>query len=174
MNIFVTNECPVQSAIEHNDTHLRKQLIEAGQLLSTAHYVLDKQIVGMKPTHVQHPSAVWARKTSGNYKWLYQHYVALCTEYLYRTGKEHASSRFINELSRLPSNILHEDRTFFTKAMPDEHKAIPNAVLAYQSYLNSKFVDWQTRTDKKQMPVAWTKRPVPVWVNVCNIRGEAE
>lgn len=172
MNIFVTNECPVQSAIEHNDIHCRKMLMESCALLSTAHYVLDKQIVGMKPTHVNHPSAVWARKTSGNYKWLYQHYVALCTEYLYRTGKEHASSRFINELSRLPSNILHEDRTFFAKAMPDEHKAIPNAVLAYQSYLNSKFVDWQTRTDKKQMPVAWTKRPVPVWVNVFNIRGD--
>lgn len=174
MNIFVTNECPMQSAIEHNDVHLRKMIVEVGQLLSTAHHFLDGVVVAMKPTHYNHPSAVWARKTSGNYKWLYQHYVALCTEYLYRTGKEHASSRFINELSRLPSNILHEDRTFFAKAMPDEHKAIPNALLAYQSYLNSKFIDWQTRTDKKQMPVTWTKRPVPTWVSVCNIGGETE
>lgn len=30
MNILATNDCPVQAAIEHNDIHLRKQLIEAG------------------------------------------------------------------------------------------------------------------------------------------------
>ena len=60
MNIFVTNECPVQAAIEHNDVHLRKQLIEAGQLLSTAHHFLDGVVVAMKPTHYNHPSAVWA------------------------------------------------------------------------------------------------------------------
>lgn len=40
MNIFITNECPVQSAIEHNDTHCRKMLMESCALLSTAHYVL--------------------------------------------------------------------------------------------------------------------------------------
>lgn len=117
----------------------------------------------MKPTHHNHPCMIWARKTSDNYKWLYQHYVALCTEYLYRYGKEHASSRFIGDLSRLPENILQERQTFFAKAMPDEHKAIPNVPLAYQSYLNVKFRYWQTRTDKKQMPVQWTKRNVPSW-----------
>jgi len=35
MNIFVTNECPVQSAVEHNDTHCRKMLMESCALLST-------------------------------------------------------------------------------------------------------------------------------------------
>lgn len=84
MNIFVTNECPMQAAIEHCNVHLVKMATEALQLLSTAHHVLDGNIVGVKPTHINHPSAIWARKTSGNYKWLYQHYVALCTEYLYR------------------------------------------------------------------------------------------
>lgn len=174
MNIFVTNECPVQSAIEHNNILLNKMVIESCQLLSIAHHFLDGNTVAMKPTHYNHPCSVWARKTSGNYKWLYQHYVALCTEYLYRTGKEHASSRFINELSRLPSNILHEDRTFFAKATPDEFKAIPNAVLAYQAYLNHKFVGWRTRTDKKQMPVEWTKRNIPAWVDVDNVFGEVK
>jgi len=163
MNIFITNECPMQSATDHCDIHLRKQLIESCQLLSTAHHFLDGETIAMKPTHYNHPCAVWARKTSGNYKWLYQHYVALCTEYTYRTGKEHASSRFIGVLSKVPENILQERQTFFAKAMPDEHKAIPNVPLAYQSYLNVKFKDWQTRTDKKQMPVQWTKRNIPSW-----------
>ena len=163
MNIFITNECPLQSAVEHCDIHVVKMVTEACQLLSAVHYYLDRVVVGMNPTHISHPCAVWARKTTGNYKWLYQHYVALCAEYTHRFGKEHASSSHMEVLRKFPQHIFAGERTFFTKAMPDEHKAIPNVPLAYQSYLNVKFKDWQTRTDKKQMPVQWTKRSVPSW-----------
>ena len=67
--------------------------------MSTAHYVLDKQIVAMKPT-IQH-SAVWARKTSGNTSG-YTNITLHCVKNLVWLGKEHASSCFINELSRFP------------------------------------------------------------------------
>lgn len=163
MNIFVTNECPKQSAIEHCNVHLIKMATESCQILSTVHYKLTGKVVGMIPTHNNHPCTLWAEKTSGNYNWLYEHYVFLCTEYVHRYGKDHKSIQHCDKLFIPPAEIFFYERTFFAKAMPDEHKAIPNAVLAYQSYLNSKFVDWQTRTDKKQMPVAWTKRPVPAW-----------
>lgn len=77
-------------------------------------------------------------------------------------------------MSAIPSNILEGERTFFAKAMPDEFKAIPNAMPAYQAYLNHKFVGWRTRTDKKQMPVMWTKRNIPTWVDIDNIFGEVK
>lgn len=33
-------------------------------------------------------------------------------------------------------------------------------------------IRWQsTSTNKKQMPVAWTKRPVPAWINIATLKG---
>jgi len=64
MNIFVTDICPIKSAQDHCDVHNRKMIIEASQLLSTVHFELDGIQVGYKPTHRNHPSAVWTRSTS--------------------------------------------------------------------------------------------------------------
>ncbi|AUS01948.1 hypothetical protein NVP3058O_030 [Vibrio phage 3.058.O._10N.286.46.B8] len=41
MNIFFTNECPIQSANEHNHVHQTKMIVEYAQLLSTAHRLID-------------------------------------------------------------------------------------------------------------------------------------
>ena len=174
MNIFVTNECPVQAAIEHCNVHLVKMATESCQILSTVHYNLTGKVVGMQPTHYSHPCTVWASKCSGNYLWLYEHYIELCHEYYRRYGKVHNAHLHSEKLVLPPQNIRAHSRTFFAKAMPDEFKAIPNAVLAYQAYLNHKFVGWRTRTDKKQMPVEWTKRNIPAWVDVDNVFGEVK
>ena len=78
MNIFITNACPVQSAQDHADVLLRKMCVEACQLLSTAHVVLDGKQVAYKATHQNHPSAVWCRQSKANYLWLFGHFKALC------------------------------------------------------------------------------------------------
>ena len=163
MNIFVTNKCPVQSAIEHCDVHLRKMLVEVMQLLSTAHHVLDGVSPAMKPTHVNHPSAIWVRNNNAQYYWAYAHAKALSDEYTFRTGKIHASSRFLDILAKCPDNIPQGTLGDFAMAMPDKYKllGIFDQTKAYQAYLNDKFVDWQTRVDKKQMPVQWTNRSKP-------------
>lgn len=166
MNIFITNTNPVQAAIEHCNVHLVKMVTEAAQLLSTAHHVLDRKVVGMKPTHHNHPCAVWARKTSGNYEWLFQHYMALCAEHRHRFGKKHGSEEYAKELLFFPKNIQQGGVTFFVKTMPDEYKRIIDVPAAYQTYLKAKFVEWQTRTDKRQMPVEWGNREIPKWMEM--------
>jgi len=41
LNVFMLNECPVQSAQDQCDEHIWKMYIESAQMLSTAHRLLD-------------------------------------------------------------------------------------------------------------------------------------
>ena len=93
MNIFYINDSLQLCAQQHLDKHVVKMPIEQIQLLSTAHRVLDgmshltKSKTGRNvvryflpesrentlysATHINHPSAIWARKSVSNYKYLY-------------------------------------------------------------------------------------------------------
>lgn len=171
MNIFSTSECPVQSAIEHNDRHCVKMILECAQLLSTAHFELDGVQVGYKPTHKNHPSAIWARATSGNYDWLYRHFVALCEEFTHRTGKVHKTSELLVLLAKKPYNIPQDDRQEFVLCMPDEYKKKAfdsqtgglrfSPCKAYQAYLADKFKEWTCRD--KPLKIEWSNRNKPSW-----------
>lgn len=166
MNIFATSECPVQSAKDHCDVHNRKMIVEAVQLLSTAHVVLDKRQVAYKATHQNHPSNIWCRESKANYDWLWNHAKALCDEYTHRTGKIHKSSDYLDVLRKAPVNCADKGLTEIRRAMPDSYilASLNNPYKSYQMYLNDKFKEWQTRTDKKQMKVEWTNRNKPNWV----------
>ena len=89
MNIFYLSENPRECAEFHCDRHVLKMIIEMGQLMSTAHRVLDGQPyidktangrsikrwrlsdelenVLMKASHINHPSGVWTRTNHENY-----------------------------------------------------------------------------------------------------------
>ena len=164
MNIFVTNTCPIKSAQDHCDVHNRKMIIEASQLLSTAHHVLDGIQVGYKPTHRNHPSAIWTRSTSANYQWLYAHFKALCSEYTFRTGKIHKTSELLSVLDKLPCNIKKADLEPFAMCMDDEYKrlGIFDQTVAYKAYLRAKFTSWACR--EKPIKVQWTNRKQPEWI----------
>ncbi|MEK9955017.1 MAG: hypothetical protein VW577_06375, partial [Pelagibacteraceae bacterium] len=59
-------------------------ILEYAQLLSTAHHVLDGEDAPegiYKKTHVNHPSAVWARQNRDNYLWLYVLFIECLAEY---------------------------------------------------------------------------------------------
>ena len=94
MNIFYLHKDPEISAKMHCDKHVVKMIIEYAQLMSTAHRILDgdeyegrtkigrrirrwkhpnKNIENTiyKASHINHPSAVWARESVANYIWLY-------------------------------------------------------------------------------------------------------
>ena len=163
MNIFATSECPVQAAQDHCNVHNVKMVVELAQLLSTAHHEIDGNVVGYKPTHKNHPSAVWVRECSGNYQWAYEHFKALCDEYTFRTGKVHKSSELLCLLAKHPSKIEIGEKTAFALAMPDEYKklGIFDQTKAYQSYLNAKFVEWKQRD--KPISVDWGLRKAPAW-----------
>ena len=132
--------------------------------MSTAHFVLDGIQVGYKPTHRNHPSAVWTRSTSANYQWLYAHFKALCSEYTFRTGKIHKTSELLSVLDKLPCNIKKAELEPFAMCMDDEYKrlGIFDQTIAYQNYLRAKFASWACR--EKPIAVSWgAKRKQPEW-----------
>jgi len=165
MNIFSTNICPIQSAKDHCMVHLRKMVVEALQILSTAHFVLDGIQVGYKPTHHNHPSCIWSRNTSANYQWLYAHYKALCEEYTFRTGKIHKSSEWLVVMAVQPNNIPVGSLDPFAMPMPESYQRLGlfDQTKAFQAYLNDKFSEWTCR--ESPIDVSWgSKREQPEWV----------
>jgi hypothetical protein len=51
MNIFVLDNDPRTAAMQHNDKHVVKMILEGAQLLSTGHGVLDgKQVIEQRVT----------------------------------------------------------------------------------------------------------------------------
>ena len=165
MNIFYTNECPIQAANEHNYVHQVKMIVENTQLLSTAHHELDgdNAIDGIyKKTHVNHPSAVWVRKSYDHYVWVWECAKQLCALYTARTGKVHKTEAILDLLAVTPANIPERGFVKPPVAAPDEFKAIAvfgDVCKAYQQYLCAKFAEWQSRA--KPMKVEFDT--VPHW-----------
>ena len=149
MNVFYLDEDPKTAAQWQCDRHVVKMILESAQLLSTAHRELDgddwADEVGLyKRTHKNHPSAVWARSSTSHYRWLHNHFVALCDEYSYRYGKTHLSdTKFREVLYESPDNCPVLGFTEPPQCMPDEYKEA-SAVRGYRNYyrLDKSVNDW--------------------------------
>ena len=94
MNIFYLDRDPKIAAQMMCDKHVVKMILESAQMLSTAHRVLDGDEYAdknglYKKAHVNHPSSIWVRCSYQQYKWLYDHMVALMEEYTYRLSLIH-------------------------------------------------------------------------------------
>ena len=68
MNIFFLNENIEKCAQQHVDRHVIKMRVELAQLASTAHW-LSGGSAPYKPTHKNHPCAVWTRESLSNYNY---------------------------------------------------------------------------------------------------------
>lgn len=173
MNIFALDHSPILAAQMHCDKHVVKMILESAQLLSTAHRILDGQLIVhgkkkiyvldnvendelfYKTTHQNHPSAIWCRQTEGNYVWLHQLLRKLCHEYSYRYDKIHKCERIglVAALEQIPTNINAGALQPFAMAMPDDCKG-PDPVQAYRNYYMRYKKDIAT----------WNKaRPAPNW-----------
>tara|TARA_R110000822_G_scaffold189024_2_gene328048 strand:- start:1781 stop:2257 length:477 start_codon:yes stop_codon:yes gene_type:complete len=144
----------------HLDKHCVKMILEYSQLLSTAHRVLDGDDYAdahgfYKKTHMNHPSAVWVRKSADNYAWLVQLLSFLCIEYTYRYGKIHKvqDTRLMHKLFLIPNNIGTETFTEPTPAMPDDCKIINDSIASYRKYYQLY----------KAHIAKWTDRNMPYW-----------
>jgi len=178
MNIFYLHPEPQICAEMHNNKHCVKMILEYAQLLSTAHRVLDGiQVIGLSQsgrkqtryelsdnrdgilysaTHINHPSAIWVRKTHQNYIWLTDLLEELCMEYTYRYEKIHKVERdgLLKVLrTNIPANIPIGPFTEPTPAMPDDVKVPGNSLASYRNYYNKN----------KTHLADWKKRPVPQW-----------
>ena len=107
-----------------------------------------------KASHVNHPSNIWTRKSSDNYRWLYKHFRALCKEYTRRYGKVHMTEEKLKgQLWFSPRNIdQFTPLTEFAQAMPDSCKK-DDPVQAYRQYY----------VQEKKYMAKWTNREVPSW-----------
>tara|TARA_Y100000389_G_scaffold48997_1_gene44583 strand:- start:3782 stop:4354 length:573 start_codon:yes stop_codon:yes gene_type:complete len=188
MNIFPIEEgeyrpCPIKSAQSQCDKHVVKMIVESGQMLSTVHRMLDgdvemrrsksgKRIVKYwklkgyredllyKAVHMNHPCTVWSRESSSNYRWHYEHFIALCKEYTYRYGKVHRTEKLLGlELGLLPKNIPVADYTPFKLAMSSNPECMfpDDPVKSYRMF-------YQTKQDRFSM--IWTGRSVPEWFQI--------
>lgn len=178
MNIFYVDSDPIIAAQNLVDRHVVKMILESAQLLCTAHRVLDgreivtytknnrrqkywliesdnRETILYKATHVNHPSAVWARTSVENYNWLFDHFHALGNEYTFRYGKKHKCLR--GEMPLLLSAPPHKLRDFdFTtppSAMAPEYIVSEDPVQNYRNYYKngkSRLHQWTSRT-----PPSW-------------------
>lgn len=164
MNIFATSESAVASARALDDVRLRKMIVETAQLLSTAVRIelgVDNRWLYKKIRNPNHPVAVWARRSQYNYLWLLVHGLAMCAEYHYRFGKDHATEDILLRLERyadgMPDARLINSKR---KTLPFEnctpYKDVVPTIYAYRLCMVNK---WEQ--DKR--PPKWTKRGKPRW-----------
>lgn len=179
MNIFFLSNSPKQAAHWMVDKHVVKMILETAQLLSTAHRILDGKLeIGLtktgrkkknycltnmvleenlySATHVNHPSAIWARESNVNYSWLYDHFVELNKEYTFRYGKIHKCYALKDYLAKLPLNIpMTNEMTPIRCAMKDEFKISDDPIQNYRNYYKNGKVHL----------FSWKKRKPPAWIN---------
>ncbi len=140
MNIFYLSNDPVKAAEFQYNKHVVKMILETAQLLCTAHVELNSTVdVPYKPTHKNHPSAIWVRSSAENYMWAYEHMLALGAEYTKRYGKQHLTiTKCRDILYNLPENIENLAFTQPPQCMPEEYQTT-NSVDAYWAYyINEK------------------------------------
>jgi hypothetical protein len=176
INIFYIDECPIQCAVWMVDKHVVKMILESAQLLSTAHRIVDgveyegksqsgrkarrwvlpdaRENVIYSATHINHPSAVWARTSVSNYNWLVDHFFALISEYNYRYEKHHKCYGDISYMLQSPPHNLRDyDFTPMPSCMDKQYIVSDDPITNYRNYYNkgkSRMFNW-----KKRNPPPW-------------------
>lgn len=172
MNIFYLSNDPAEAAHWMVDKHVVKMILETAQLLSTAHRLLDGEKIGKKyvlhdmreniiykATHINHPSAIWARQSVENYNWLYDHLYALGEEYKYRYGKTHKVFRYDGNvsiaymISSPPYNLREFDWTTPPSAMDKKYIVSDDPIQNYRNYY--KLGKSHIHTWKNRQPPEW-------------------
>ena len=159
MNIFVTNQCPIQSARNLPDKHIVKMPLETCQMLAIIysdwyygigqlHKVNGQPYATKHGAFRKHPCTIWAAENYWNLSWLISHGLALCDEYNARYGKVHSCLAPMLEAVEIfeaafDFNVdIYKDSLpmTFTRAMPEDIKFDDtiDTITAYKRYLNTK------------------------------------
>ena len=157
MNIFVTDSCPVLSAVVLPDRHITKMSLETCQMVSVvfSKWYYDWGTIPKKdgtPYSTEkgafrnHPCTQWAAKSHENLAWLIRHGFALCNEYRNRYEKDHACMKGLEVAENIFATksgkeiSIYKNVVEFTRAMPDEFKLDTSidTFTAYKMYISSK------------------------------------
>lgn len=157
MNIFYLDNDPKIAAQYHCDKHVIKMILESGQLLSTAHRVLDPDVSFedlYKETHVNHPSAIWVRQGVENYQWVYDLMIYLNEEKHFRYGSgDHLTVTKLRDFLKNPPKNIPSGSTELILAMPEQYQT-DDPVESYRNYYR----------ESKQHLHHWKKRGEPSWI----------
>jgi hypothetical protein len=156
MNIFSLDTCAIKSAQFLCDKHM-KMLLESAQLLCTTFWMQDIEAPYRK-THYNHPSAIWARQSKGNFNWLLNHAIAIGKEYTFRYNKRHKSEDVIDWVADNQDKLKFDknEQTEFAIAISPEQKCRkhPNfddlspveKYRLYYIYDKASFCTWKNRS----------------------------
>lgn len=146
MNIFFLDTDPETAAVMQCDKHIVKMPLETAQMLCAVYHRYGEP-APYKLTHANHPSTRWAGDSAENYRWLWDHGMALCEEYTHRYGKVHACRKILEAVQFPPAGIPDIGFTVVPQAMPDQYKNV-NPIQAYRNYyINEKhsIATWKNR-----------------------------
>lgn len=171
LNIFHLHQKPDLCARDYVDVHVRKILIEACQMLSTAvrhaHFqspsIANVAFVNSlyRATHQNHPMNLWVRASYNNWYWTLEHAIALHEEYQSRFSKTNAVYAnclvyLLNDsINKLMAETLPYEFTAIPRCMPDRYKVSSDPIYCYRLYY--KF--------GKAHVHGWTYRPRPAWMD---------
>jgi len=150
MNIFYLSEDPREAAQMLCDKHLVKMVLEACQLLCTAHrtaasavdfgadHVRLDELGCYTATHKNHPCAVWVRQSKANYEWAVKYFHELLVEFSFRYRKHHSCAKLFHVIRPYPATLIALMWTAPAQVMPEQYKS-DDPVEAYRAYyLGSK------------------------------------
>lgn len=161
MNIFAYHPDPKQCALWLDDKRKNKMLVETAQLLCTAgRYHFGPEFVEpqtYKSTHMSHPCARWLYRSWGNYRWLYEYWLALRTQF----GKDHMSfSKNISYVENVLAHADHQQMTPFANCARNTDMGVDFTHLpVHDAYREYHIIRWQT---DKRTPT-WNKGQRPTW-----------
>ena len=141
MNIFVTNQCPIKSAIILDDKRLVKMALETTQLLSTTLTILGSQKAPYKPTHTNHPCTLWTTESKANYLWLLKHLQALLQEYTNRYSKIHKCQNYLDIFTKESSLLTLNTPTPFKNVSYYKEDTKTDITILYQRTLIEKWLN---------------------------------
>ncbi len=141
MNIFVTNTCPIKSAIILDDKRLIKMVLETTQLLSTTLTILGSKKAPYKPTHKNHPCTLWVKESKGNYLWLLNHLKSLATEYTKRYNKVHKCQDYIEIFTNESTLLTNNELTTFKNVSYFKEDTTTDIIILYQRTLIEKWLN---------------------------------
>ena len=156
MNIFYLHRDPYKAAEIQYNKHVVKMILESAQMLCTAHHHYAIHVgysadyVPYKKAHYNHPSTIWCRQNKNNYRWLYNHMIALGEEYTARYGKVHKTiTKCKDVLKNYPVGMPQDVFTEPPQCMPDEYKVEGDSVSAYWNYYEQEKQSIRNKDEKK-------------------------
>lgn len=168
MNLFATDNNPVEAAKHLDDIRLNKMITESCQMLVIAlvRHGLPQHLIPItklgKPYktkgHANHPVTKWTGDNRENFMWHMSYLSAMLGEYHYRTGKIRAGIDVADTAHQWFTLIPDGKLMKFQNSSLYISKA-GDTVGCYRSTMRDKWM-----ADK--IKVKWTKRKPPEWCNI--------